>query len=148
MRWRRFAFWFFFSTLAILVLAATWLWTADLGVFKPQVERWVSEQTGREFSIDGNFYVDLARSTSVIAEDVRFQNAEWAEDADMVTIGRVEVHVDLRSLVAGPIVIELVDIDDTSIQLLQPEGSDPNWVLPIGEEREPAPEEAPAHSSF
>lgn len=141
MRWRRFAFWFTFGTLAVLVLALTWLWTADLGVFKPQLERWVSEQTGREFSIDGNFYVDLGNSTSVIAENVRFQNAEWADDADMVTVDRVEVHVDLWSLISGPIVIELVDIDDTSIQLLQPEGSDPNWILPIEEEREPAPEE-------
>ena len=144
MRWRRLAFWFFFGTLAMLVLALTWLWTADLGVFKPQLERWVSEQTGREFSIDGNFYVDLGNSTSVIAENVRFQNAAWADDADMVTVGRVEVHVDLWSLVFGPIVFELVDIDDAGIQLLQPEGGDPNWILPIEEEQGLGPEpEAP-----
>jgi len=138
MRWRRIAFWFTFGTLAVLVLALAWLWTADLGVFKPQVERWVSEQTGREFSIDGNFYVDLAGSTSVIAENVRFQNAEWADDADMVTVGRVEVRVDLWSFIVGPIVFELVDIDDAEIQLLRPEGGDPNWVLPV--EEGPVPE--------
>ena len=41
MRWRRIAFWFTFSTLVMIVLALSWLWTADLGVFKPQVERFV-----------------------------------------------------------------------------------------------------------
>jgi len=131
MRWRRIAFWVTFSTLALIVLALTWLWTADLGVFKPQVERFVTEQTGREFAIDGNFYVDLGGTSSVIAEDVRFQNADWADSDNMVTVGRVEVRVDLWSLVRGPILVELIDIDDADIELVRPEDGDPNWVLPI-----------------
>lgn len=131
MRWRRIAFWISFSTLALIVLALAWLWTADLGVFKPQIERLVTEKTGREFSIDGNFYVDLARTSSVVAENVRFQNADWADDADMVTVGRVEIRVDSWSLVRGPIVVELVDIDNASIRLVRPDDGDPNWVLPI-----------------
>jgi len=133
MRWRRIAFWFSFGTLALFVLALTWLWTADLGVFKPQVERFVTEKTGREFSIDGNFYVDFARHSSVVAENVRFQNAEWADDADMVAVGRVEVRVDTWSLIFGPIVVELVDIDNAEMQLLNPEQHEPNWVLPVEE---------------
>jgi len=139
MRWRRITFWFSFGTLALVVLALAWLWTADLGVFKPQVERFVTEKTGREFSIGGNFEVDLARHSSVIAEDVRFQNADWADQADMVTIGRVELRLDLWSLFDGPILIELIDIDDASVSLVNPEVGEPNWVLPI--ERQPPPEE-------
>ena len=131
MRWRRIAFWLSFGALAVIVLALTWLWTADLGVFKPQVERFVTEKTGREFAIDGNFYVDLAASSSVIAEQVRFGNAAWADDSDMVRVGRVEVRIDLWSLVRGPIIFELIDIDDADVQLLHPEGQEPNWVLPI-----------------
>ena len=38
MRWRRIVFWLSFSMLAAIVLALAWLWKADLGVFKPQVE--------------------------------------------------------------------------------------------------------------
>jgi uncharacterized protein involved in outer membrane biogenesis len=136
MRWRRIAFWATFGTLALIVLALSWLWTADLGVFKPQVERFVTEKTGREFAIDGEFYVDLARHTSVIAEDVRFGNAEWADSEDMVTVGRVEVRLDLWSLINGPTIIELIDLDDTNILLLNPGDKDPNWELPV----ETAPE--------
>lgn len=142
MRWRRIAFWLSFGMLALIVLAVTWLWTADLGLFKPQVERFVTEKTGREFSIDGNFYLDLGRSSSVIAENVRFGNAEWAEDADMVSIGRAEVHIDLWSLFSGPIIFELIDIDDVEIWLLHAEGEEPNWVLPVEEappDEEPSP---------
>jgi uncharacterized protein involved in outer membrane biogenesis len=139
MRWRRIAFWLSLGTLALVVLALTWLWTADLGVFKPQVERIVSERTGREFSIDGNFFVDLARHSTVIAEDVRFENADWADQADMVTVGRIEVRLDLWSLVRGPIIIELIGLDDASISLVNPEVGEPNWVLPI-EARPPAEE--------
>jgi uncharacterized protein involved in outer membrane biogenesis len=134
MRWRRLAFWLSIGTLTLIVLAITWLWTADLGVFKPQVERFVSEQTGRELSIDGDFHVDLTRHATVIAEDVRFQNADWAEPDDMVTVGRFEVRVDLWSLIRGPFVIELVDVDDASVFLVNPEHGDPNWILPIGDE--------------
>lgn len=137
MRWRRIAFWLTFSTLTLIVLALTWLWTADLGVFKPQLERIVTEKTGREFAIDGNLYVDLGNTSSIVAEDVRFQNADWADRDNMVTVGRVEVRVDLWSLFRGPILVELIDIDDAQIELVRPEDGDPNWVLP----RESDPDE-------
>ena len=139
MRWRCIAFWLFFGTVALIVVALTWLWTADLGVFKPQVERFVSEQTGRKFSIDGDFHVDLARHSSVIAEDIHFQNAHWADQADMITVGRIEVRLDLWSLFKRPILIKLIDVDDASISLVSPEIGDPNWVLPIVEQ--PSPDE-------
>ncbi|HSN51984.1 MAG TPA: AsmA family protein [Woeseiaceae bacterium] len=130
MRWRRIAFWITFSTVALIVLVLGWLWTADLGVFKPQLERFVTERTGRNFAIDGEFRIDLGAQTTVIAEAVRFGNAAWAESEDMVTVGRAEVRFDLWSLVNGPVLIGLVDIDDTGIQLLNPGDKAPNWELP------------------
>jgi uncharacterized protein involved in outer membrane biogenesis len=134
MRWRRIAFWITFSTLVLIVLALTWLWTADLGVFKPQLERFVAEQTGRDVAIDGELRIDLSRHTTVIAEDIRFGNADWAASEDMVTVGRLEVRVDLWSLFGGPVLVELIDLDDTSILLINPGNSAPNWELPIESE--------------
>ena len=140
MRWRRITFWFSLSVLALLVLALTWLWTADLGVLKPQVERIVSEQTGRDFSINGDFIVDFNRHPTVIAEDVRFANPDWAEEPHMVTVGRAEIRIDLWSLVSGPFIIEFVDIDDVGVQLLNPKSSEPNWVL-VDDDQDVAEEE-------
>ena len=128
MRWRRLAFWITFSTVALIVLALSWLLTADLGVFKPRLERYVTEEFGREFEIRGELHVDLSRHTTVIAEDVRLGNAEWAEADDMISVGRAEVRFDLWSLVAGPVLVELVDLDDTRILLLNPGDEAPNWT--------------------
>jgi uncharacterized protein involved in outer membrane biogenesis len=129
MRWRRITFWVSLSMLALVVLALTWLWTADLGVFRPQIERLVTEKTGREFSINGDFIVDFNRHPTVIAKDMRFRNPEWAEDPHMVAVGRAEVRIDLWSLVSGPFIIEFVDIDDVDVQLLNPQDKEPNWVF-------------------
>jgi uncharacterized protein involved in outer membrane biogenesis len=129
MRWRRTAFWVTFSVLTLVVLTLGWLWTADLGVFKPQVERLVTQKTGRSFVIDGQLSIDLAGSTTIIAEGVRFANPGWADSEHMITIGRAEVRIDLWSLVRGPVLIELIDLNDTNIQLLNPGDKPPNWKL-------------------
>ena len=126
MRWRRVAFWIAFSAFTLIVLALSWLWTADLGVFKPQVEKLVTETIGQEFTIDGAFHVDLSRHTTVTAEDLRFANPPWAEDDHMISVGRLEARIDLWALFRGVVVIEFLDIDDTRILLLNPGHSEPN----------------------
>lgn len=140
MRWRRIGFWTAVGVLALIVLALSWLWTADLGVFKPQVEKFLTQELGREFRILGEFHVDLAGQTTVVAEDIRFANPDWAEPDDMVTVGRAEVRIDLWSLLDGPVLVELVDLDDASILLLNPGDVAPNWELPVA--GEPQPEDA------
>jgi hypothetical protein len=143
MRWRRIAFWITFSTLALIVIALSWLWTADLGVFKPQAERYVSEELGRRFEIRGEFHVDLSRHMTIIAEDVRLANADWAGPDDMVTVRRAEVRIDLWSLFDGPVLIELLDLDDSSVLLLNPDDRAPNWELPIEDEADEDDEAGP-----
>ncbi|MCH7637773.1 MAG: AsmA family protein, partial [Proteobacteria bacterium] len=136
MRWRRIALWSGLGLLALIVLAISWLWTADLGTFKPHIERWASEKTGRQISIDGDLHIDLARHSVVIAENIRIQNAAWSEPADMITVGRIEVRLDLRSIFNGPILIELIDLDDAEIFLTRPPDGDPNWMLKEPQEKE------------
>ena len=130
MRLRRIAFWTGFGLLALIVFVISWLLLADLGSFKPQIERWASEKTGRQVSIDGELHINLARHSSVVAEDIHMSNAAWAEHAEMISIGRVEVRLDLRSVFSGPIIVELIDLDDAKILLTRPDDGDPNWTLP------------------
>ena len=135
MRWRRIALWSGLGLLALIVLAISWLWTADLGSLKPQIERWASEETGRQISIDGDLHIDLARHSIVIAEDIRIQDAAWSGRADMITVGRLEVWLDLRSVFDGPILVELIDLKDAKIFLTRPEEGDPNWMLKEPQEK-------------
>ena len=76
MRLRRIALWFFGGCLLLLVAGFCWLWFGNIGVFKPQLEQLVFEKTGRELVIDGRFDVDLGRETVIIAEGIRFENAD------------------------------------------------------------------------
>jgi hypothetical protein len=49
------------------------------------------------------------------------------------------VRLDLWSLINGPVLVELIDLDDTDILLLNPGDRDPNWQIPI--EAEPDAED-------
>jgi len=126
---RRALLWITFGLFALVAATATWLWTADLAVFKPQLEKWVTVNVGREFAIDGDFSVDLAQQTTIIANDIRFANPGWADTQQMVRIGRAEIRVVTRSLWKKPVVFELVSIDNAEVFLTSREDGAPNWVL-------------------
>ena len=49
----------------------------------------------------------------------------------MVTVGRVELQIDVWALFRGLVLIELLDVDDTSILLLNPGDVPPNWDRPL-----------------
>ena len=139
MGWRRIALWLTSSFLLLLVVALCWVWLGDLGVFKPQLERWVTEQTGREFAIDGRFEVDVGRETVIVAEGVRFANAEWAESQQMLDVGHLELRIDTFSLFGAPLTIELIEVNDAVIRLEDPAAGNPSWVfLPAAGGAEPA----------
>jgi uncharacterized protein involved in outer membrane biogenesis len=121
------------GSLAVLTVLlggiALWLWQADLGILRPQIERIVTRQVGREFRIDGRLNIDLGDRTHVIAEQVSLQNADWATEPGMLQVGRFEISFDLWSLLEGPFVIYQVDIDGIDLHLARPADGDPNWVL-------------------
>lgn len=141
MKIKRIALWSTITFASLLTFVLVWLWTADLGVFKSQIEEWISKETGREFVIDGEFHVDLTRHAVVIAEDIRFQNADWGDEPYMVEVGRLEVRVDLRSILDGPLLVELIDVDDVEIRLAKRASGAPNWDLPLQSKPKPPAEE-------
>ena len=129
MRWQRVLIWSGFGLLTFIAVAISWLLLADLGVLKPRIERWASEATGRTVAINGELHIDLAKHSSVIVEELHISNADWADEPEMVSVGRLEVRLELFSLFRGPLVIELIDLDDTRVALASPETGPPNWVL-------------------
>ncbi|MGI9222780.1 MAG: AsmA family protein [Woeseiaceae bacterium] len=129
MRWRRIALWSCLGLLTLIVVAVSWLLLADLGTHKHHIERWASEATGRDIAIDGALHINLGAHSSIIAEDVSISNVEWADQPEMISVGRAEVQFGFVSLLNGPIVIELIDIDDARIFLAKPAEGDPNWVM-------------------
>ena len=129
MNWRKVSLWSVGGVLALLLIATSALFLVDLGIFKPQIEQWVSDKTGRHFTIEGQFEVSLGGQSVVAAKDVRLANASWSDDAYMLELGYVEVRVNTLSLLAGRIEIDLIRLDDTSIRLERIDDITPNWEL-------------------
>ena len=138
---KRFAAWFSLVFLAFLTSALIWLSTADLGVLKPQLEHWISEETGRKFVIEGELQVDLALDAVAVAQEVRFENADWDDEPYMIEVSRVEIRADLRSIFDGILLVELIDIDDAEIRLVQAEDGESNWKLPLAKKSEATAED-------
>ena len=126
---RRIALWTSGGLLLLLVAAFSWLWLGDLGVFKPQLERFVTEKTGREFAIEGRFEVDVGLETVIIAEGIRFENADWSGSPQMLEVGSLELRIDTFSLVRSPLTIDLIEFDNAKIHLERPPGGAANWVI-------------------
>lgn len=124
--------------LALIVLLLLSLWFINFGFLKPQVETTVRELTGREFRIEGAMSLRILPTPTLRVENVRFANAEWGSDPDMLTLDTASVEVNLLSLLSQPIVIERVEV--TNLSLLAETGPDEqaNWVFAV--EQEPAVE--------
>lgn len=131
--WRRAVNWSLLSLVAVAAALTVFLFTADLGVLKPQLERWVSEKTGRELHIDGPLLVQLGGTSIVRAERVRLENAQWAGEAAMFEVGVLNLRFDLWSIFAGQLVVELVEIDDARIRLATHAENGSNLVFGVTE---------------
>jgi len=129
LRLRRIAFWLGIALLALVVLAIGWLFIADLGSFRPQIERWASTETGRHIAINGALHIHLGRQSSVVVEDLHVGNPDWADTSDMLSVGRLEVQLDLRSVFSGPLIIETIALEDVRLLLIESEAGERNWQL-------------------
>jgi len=147
MPWRRITLWTVVTTLLIVVAAAIFLFTADLGFLKPQIERRVTSASGRNFSIDGGVSVRLGRRATVTADEVRWQNAAWAEGRDMLEIRRMEIDVDLLSAIRGPFVVERVLVRGARIDVARNLQDESNWAMfeATGEEPDPQQDQDTDH---
>ncbi len=117
--------------LVVATIAAAWLLLHNEAFLKSQLADIVFRQTGRALTVKGLLRLDLGRETTLEARDIRLQNAAWANDPYMVTVGHLLVTVDLPSLLEALPTIQNLVIEDCSINLLRNNAGDANWdVLP------------------
>lgn len=94
------------------------------------VEKAVESYTGREMSI-GRLDVDLGwEVVEVRAEDVRLANAGWAKAEPMLSLGSMTVRIQPADLLAGRVVIPLVEISEAKLVHAVNESGKSNLPLP------------------
>ena len=112
----------------------------DQDFLKARIAALALDRTGRKLVVDGPLEIDLGRSLQLNAAGIHYANAPWADQSDMVSIGRLAVGVNLLSLLRGIPHVEFIRLDDCQVLLEESPDGDKNWeVLP--EQAEPsAPE--------
>jgi uncharacterized protein involved in outer membrane biogenesis len=129
MRWLKYVLVFAGVLIALVVALIAVVLTIDLGRFKPEVESLASDLVGREIRIDGELSPSLGAEIRVVAGGVRIVNPEWAADDDLLRAGKLDVSLDLRSLLSGRYLLNNIEIDDLVVALEQNEDGANNWTL-------------------
>jgi len=128
------------SILVLLVvagLATVWWFSSGENWVKGKIETSVSELTGRTFSIDGEFSLELSTNPLLLAESIRLSNPAWALNSDLARLDKLEVSVELASLLSDPIRINFINMDGLVIALEENESGEKGWEFPSGSEQPP-----------
>ena len=138
MRWLRIGLYILAGAVAILLTAVAVLVSIDLGKFKDRVEVLATDVLGRELRIDGELHAFVGTSFELYAEDVFLANPEWAVDEAFVTVRKIDIAVDVWSLINGPIKIERLEIDGVRVNTEKNDEGDASWIF-AGLKTEPDP---------
>ena len=139
MSYLRFLAYLLGAVFGLVAIALILLFTLDLGVFKPLVEQLASDILDRDFEIQGPLELNLGSSIEMSAGKVRLAGKPWSAEPDLVSVESLQVAVDLRSLLQGPILVERLYADGIRVHLEQGTGETNNWVLFEKTESEPPP---------
>ncbi len=71
----------------------------DWNKYRDEITSRVKDATGQDIEIRGDIKIAILPSPAVVVEDVHVANVEGASDADIVSLGSLEVHVALAPLV-------------------------------------------------
>lgn len=126
---------------AIIVVGVLYLFLADFSKYQPDIEAAVTEATGREFQINGEFDLRPLPSPYVLIKDATLANAPWSDEASMLEIGTLSVKVGLWSLLFGPVVVKDLQFHDINVLLESNADGASNLDFDVPEEEPPVEEE-------
>jgi uncharacterized protein involved in outer membrane biogenesis len=130
--------------LMLLVGVVVAWFLADDAWIKGKIEGTVSEMTGRSLSIEGGFSLDWSSNPVLIAEKIHFANPAWAREQDLAKIDKLEVSIELFSILNKPIKINYIAIDGLVVALEENESGDNSWEMLPGQEDPDAASEEPS----
>ncbi len=125
----RFLVRFFLLIVVVLGGALVALSFVDLGRFAPQIEAAAKQATGRTLKIEGPLHIGVSLSPSLVAEKIRFANASWGSQPDMVTADKLSLQLDLLPLLSGKVALKSVTLNGADILVEINKNGVGNWVF-------------------
>ena len=97
-------------------------------VVKSRIIEAVKEATGRDLQI-ADVSLAVLPSVSVSITGLRLANAEGASVPEMVSLGRVDLDLQLFPLIDKEVVVDRLAISDLAVSLEVNEAGVPNWAF-------------------
>lgn len=115
------------ALLLMLLLATPALISSDW--FRGVAEGQLSQLLGRSVIIEGDMDLNLSLTPRFRVENIRLQNAAWAESSHMAYVQALELSIDLLELLSGTIVVDNITVLKPTITLTVSEQGDKNWIF-------------------
>jgi AsmA family protein len=125
--------------LLAIVVGVVLLTIQDVEQQKEFITKKISEKTGRELVIAGDFELSISFSPSITADDITFENAAWGSRAEMLKLGHVEAEVELFPMLVGDIRVKRLILEDLDVLAESNEDGVGNWQF--GERKKPEGDE-------
>ncbi|MBW1647805.1 MAG: AsmA family protein, partial [Deltaproteobacteria bacterium] len=107
----------------------------DLNRFKPQIEKQVTEATGRPFTLGGDIRLSLFPRAGIVLEDLHLGNPAGFAEKDFVSVKSFELQVALLPLLSRNLVVERFVMDSPRILLARNRKGRANWGSVAGAAR-------------
>jgi len=120
---------FSFLILAAVIGVIIFINQFDLNEYKPAIEKFVYEQTGRQLSLNGDIGLKLSLVPTIAVKDVIFSNADWMADKPMVKIKEADVTLYLAPLLHKKLEIEEINIIGAEINVATNSEGQGNWIF-------------------
>ncbi len=101
----------------------------DISDYKEQALAQIEKATGRKVSIEGDLNLSISLNPAIVAENIRFANADWGSRPDMASIKRIEVQLSLLPLLRGGIEVQRFILIEPDVLLEKNAQGKGNWEL-------------------
>ena len=113
----------------LLILSLIILSNTDFSQHRDAIAEHVSKVAGRKLSLNGEFKLDLAATTSLVITDIALSNAAWVAEPEMLTVQRIEAKVELLPLLLGNIRMPHFLLEGVNVLLETNSSGLNNWML-------------------
>jgi uncharacterized protein involved in outer membrane biogenesis len=100
---------------AVVVAIAAIVLTIDPNDYKDDIQQAAKDATGRDLAIEGDIGLELGLTVGLSIDGVRFANASWGSQPDMLRAKEVAVRVAILPLISGALDVKGLTIRDADI---------------------------------
>jgi len=113
----------------LLVLLLLIISQLDLNRFKDTIESQVTELTGRQLKIGGNLRIDWSLQPFIELEKVKFANASWGRQPQMLSVDLLQLEINLRPLLDNVLQVEKILLEGVDLSVETNADGVNNWQL-------------------